>query len=102
LTLTNATRLRQQYATGKYRQRDLAFRADCSTALMSLILSNRAYPDPDYRPVRRYHARAGKLTSVSVSEVRRARARGRTLADIGKHYGVTRQAVASYLRSAQP
>ena len=101
MTFRDATRIRKLHATRKYRQKELALRADCSPALVSLILSNRAYHDPTYQPLRRYHPRHGKLVDVPITELRRARAQGRTLAEIGARFGATRQAVAARLRSSR-
>jgi hypothetical protein len=62
------------------------------------VLANRFHHDPNYRLLRRYHPRHGKLSGLTDAEIRKARAEGHTLAEIGSWVGATRQAVADRLR----
>jgi len=93
VTLAAARRLRKAYATGRYTQRELAARYGIKLWTARRVIIGELLPDPGYtyhRPRRRKPD--AKLAGL-LTDIRRLRAAGHTLAAIAKLVGATRQAV---------
>jgi len=93
VTLAAARRLRKAYATGRYTQHELAARYGIALWTARRIITGQLLPDPDYTYQRPRRRKPDAKLAGLVSDIRRLRAAGHTLAAIARLVGATRQAV---------
>jgi len=93
MTLNQVRRLRREYATGRWSQRELAERHGAALWTVRRVLVGAIHPDPGYAYQRpRLTRPRGKLGPLR-GEIKRLRDEGQSLSQIARLVGASRQAV---------